>query len=210
MYRFSAITRNLSRSITTRQFNRPLITKPLFGYRWASTSGASSTVDPAESEAFEEMEEGTRLLNEGDLEKAKEHYERSLNIRTTAMGLFNLGVTQFYSKDIPAAIQTWEQSIKLYPSNADAHTNIASAHILSSPSNPEKALHHLQRAKHLSPEDGEIVFNLLTTFSAGHLESALENYQKAKSLGVERAKENVRNVGAKIISEKAKSADEQK
>ena len=113
-------------------------------YRFASTIGTGTTVDPAETEAFEQMEEGTRLLNEGDADGAKKHYERSLDIRTTAMGLFNLGVTQFYEKDISSAIASWEQSIKLYPSNADAHTNIASAHILSSPSNPEKALHHLK------------------------------------------------------------------
>ena len=152
------------------------------------------------------------MLNEGDVDKAKDHYKRSLDIhkqgKTAAMGLFNLGVTQFYTKDIQGAISTWEQSLDIEPTS-DLLSNLASAHILSSPSNPDKALTYLSQARELNPDDAEVAFNLAVVSEAtGQLETALDNYQAAKSLGVERADENVRNVGAKIIAERAKKEQE--
>lgn len=45
--------------------------------------------------------------------------------------------------DVPKAIDAFERSLVLEPS-ADAHTNVASAYILSTPPNAPKAIEHLQ------------------------------------------------------------------
>lgn len=206
MFRFATLARGLNRSVINRPSFKPLST-PL------SLRKASGYPFDPEAQAIDEIEEGTRVLNEGDVERAKECYKRSLDIqkegKTAAMGLFNLGVTQFYTKDIKGAIETWEQSLAIEPTS-DLLSNLASAHILSSPSNPAKALEYLTQARDVNPDDPEVAFNLgVVSEATGQLENALENYQVAKSLGVERAEENVRNVGAKIVSERAKKAQEQ-
>lgn len=89
--------------------------------------------------------------------------------------------------DIPGAIDAFERSLNLEPS-ADAHTNVASAYILSTPPNAAKAIEHLQvchsddlvcnrvmsssgcmvlqKALALAPEDGEINFNMGVIFEA--------------------------------------------
>ena len=43
---------------------------------------------------------------------------------------------------------------------ADTHTNLGAAYILSTPPRPDKALEHLQQALMLSPEDGEVSFEI--------------------------------------------------
>lgn len=42
------------------------------------------------------LEEGTRKLEEGDVQGAKELYKRSVEIKRNASSLFNLGVTHYH------------------------------------------------------------------------------------------------------------------
>lgn len=82
-------------------------------------------------------------------------------------------------------------------------------------------------ASSLSPEDGEIAFNLAAVLEAcGQLEEALEQYRKSKEFGVDRAAMHMRNVSpgnhsypiiephasqvsAKILGKKLKEAEGQ-
>lgn len=152
----------------------------------------------------------------------------SITISSTSTAHFNLGVTQFRLGDLPAAIASFEKSITLsnqeqtaadnsptssdFPpmtSVADAHTNLASCYIMSSPPRPDLAIHHLQTSTQLDPSDGETWFNLGAVFEAcERLLEARDAYGEAEKRGVERARENSRNVGAKILS--AKVATEEK
>ncbi|KAI0765410.1 hypothetical protein C8Q74DRAFT_1220165 [Fomes fomentarius] len=178
---------------------------------WAtSTTPNSSSVNPAEVEAMQCLEEGTQKLEEGDVQAAKALYERSVEIKRTASGLFNLGVTHYHLKEFDDAIAAWKESIALQPSSPDAHTNLASAYIVSPISRPDLALHHLRFASSLAPEDGEIAFNLAAVLEAcGMLEESLEQYKKSKAFGVERAAMHMRNVSAKILGRQLKEAEAQ-
>jgi len=183
--------------------------------RWAtSTSAASSPNDPADYEANKALEAGTKLLEEGDVDGAKAMYRRSVEIKRTASALFNLGVTYYHSKEFSEAINAWEESIHLQPSSPDAHTNLASAYIMSPISRPDLALKHLKIASSLSPDDPEIAFNLAAVLEAcGFLEEALEQYTRSKENGIERAGIHIRNVSAKILGKRMKDAvgnDQQK
>ncbi|KAH9835331.1 uncharacterized protein C8Q71DRAFT_765242 [Rhodofomes roseus] len=179
--------------------------------RWAtSTTEQSTTVDPGEVEALQCLEEGTQKLEEGDVQAAKALYQRSVDIKRTASSLFNLGVTHYHLKEYDEAIAAWKESITLQPSSADAHTNLASAYIISPVSRPDLALHHLHVAASLQPEDPEIAFNLAAVLEAcGQLEEALVYYKRSKEYGVDRAAMHIRNVSAKILGQKMKAAQEE-
>ena len=58
-----------------------------------SDSSALSSQDPAEARSLDLMEEGTHKLEDGDVEGARDAYKRSLEVKKTAAGLFNLGVS---------------------------------------------------------------------------------------------------------------------
>ncbi|CCM01212.1 uncharacterized protein FIBRA_03260 [Fibroporia radiculosa] len=171
---------------------------------WAtSTTPHSSTQDPAEMEALQCLEEGTQKLEQGDVHGAKALYERSVEIKRTASSLFNLGVTHYHLKSYKQAIDAWKESIAFDPSSADAHTNLASAYILRRESRPDLALHHLEVATTLAPDDPEIAFNYAAVLEAcGRLEDALAQYKRSKDNGLERADLYVRNVSAKIFGKK--------
>ncbi|KAJ3731705.1 hypothetical protein DFJ43DRAFT_1132240 [Lentinula guzmanii] len=182
--------------------------------RYASSTTPHSTAsDPAEIEAINCLEQGTRLLEEGDVEGAKRLYARSAEINRNASSLYNLGVTYYHLKDFDAAITSWQESIALQPSSPDAHTNLANAYILSPLPRPDLALHHL-RFVHcvdtllvsLTPEDPEIAFNLAAVLEATeNLEESLEYYKKCEAYGIERAKMHIRNVTAKLLARRVQS-----
>ncbi|KII85813.1 hypothetical protein PLICRDRAFT_44226 [Plicaturopsis crispa FD-325 SS-3] len=189
---------------------RRIVSTQNIARRWAtSTTEHSSVTDPAKPEAEQCLAQGTMKLEEGDVEGAKALYKRSVEIRRNASSLFNLGVTHYHLKEFDEAIAAWKESISLQPTSADAHTNLASAYIISPQSRPDLALHHLSIAASLQPEDPEIAFNLAAVLEAtGRLEEALENYKRSERYGVERAAVHIRNVSAKILGQKLKSADE--
>jgi len=174
--------------------------------RWAtSTTNHSSTSDPAEAEAVQCLEHGTQQLEAGGVPAAKALYQRSVEIKRNASSLFNLGVTHYHMKEFDEAIASWKESIALQPASPDAHTNLASAYIISPVSRPDLALHHLNIAASLSPEDPEIAFNLAAVLEAtGRLEEALVHYKRSEEHGVERAAVHIRNVSAKILGQKMK------
>ena len=56
------------------------------------TSDPASPSDPSLDRALDLIENGTRALEEGDLEAARVNYKHSLGIKETSGGWFNLGV----------------------------------------------------------------------------------------------------------------------
>ncbi|OCB86419.1 TPR-like protein [Sanghuangporus baumii] len=178
-----------------------------------STTPHSTTTDPAEAEAQLCLEKGTQKLEEGDIEGAKALYQRQLTSSLLVL-LFRSMTLQFLNniqEEFDDAIAAWKESIELQPSSPDAHTNLASAYIISPVSRPDLALHHLRIASSLAPEDPEIAFNLAAVLEAcGRLEEALTYYKRSKANGVDRAEVHIRNVSAKILGKRMKEAEEGK
>jgi len=190
---------------TISHLHRTYFTRRRFA---TSTSPHSTASDPAEVQANQCLEQGTQKLEEGDIEAAKALYQRSVEIQKTASSLFNLGVTHYHLKEYDDAIYAWKESIALQPSSPDAHTNLASAYIISPVARPDLALQHLHIASSLAPEDPEIAFNLAAVLEAcGRLEDALTYYKRSKDFGVERAALHIRNVSAKIFGKKLKETE---
>ncbi|KAL7411408.1 hypothetical protein BDY24DRAFT_138432 [Mrakia frigida] len=162
-----------------------------------------STTDPSPEHTFL-VEQGTQAVEEGNYKEAKRCYEEALKIERNGTVLFNKGVVEYCLKDHESAISSWLESIAFEPENADAHTNLASAYILSTPPKGDFAEKHLRAALSLNPLDPEISFNLAAVLEArGQLQEALSMYERARGLGVERAEQNVRSLGAKIVAAQA-------
>lgn len=166
-----------------------------------STTPTSSALDPADEESQRFLEEGTTHLEAGDLEAAKKSYQRSLEIKRNSSALFNLGVCYYHDRNLDGAIAAWNESLELAPESADAHTNLASAYVLSKPSRPDLAVSHLKTAASITPEDPEIQYNLAAVLEAcEQLEEALVAYKRALEGGIQRADQNIRNCSAKLLS----------
>ncbi|KAK7445416.1 hypothetical protein VKT23_014833 [Stygiomarasmius scandens] len=210
-----ALLRSLGRTHAMHSFLRSRPSNflgPATFRRYAtSTTPHSSAVDPAEQEALRCLEQGTLLLEGGDVNGAKDMYKRSVEIHRNASALYNLGVTFYHLKDFDQAIAAWKESIEMQPSSPDAHTNLASAYVISPLPRPDLALHHLHTAAKLAPKDPEIAFNLAAVLEAtGRLEEALEQYKRSEAYGVDRATVHIRNVSAKILSKRAQEKSGEK
>lgn len=110
--------------------------------------------DPAESEAQKLLESGTHALEMGDMERAKGAYRKSVEVHENASAYYNLGICQYQERtsrechsltpdNLPGAIESWTHALRLAPDSPDAHTNLASAYIMSKPPQADKALEHL-------------------------------------------------------------------
>ncbi|SPC65039.1 uncharacterized protein UHOD_00085 [Ustilago sp. UG-2017b] len=180
--------------------SRTILTRRTYA---TSTTPTSTSLDPAEEESQRFLEEGTTHLESGDLTSAAASYRRSLSIKRNSSALFNLGVCLYHDRDLPAAIEAWNESLELSPDSADAHTNLASAYVLSKPSRPDLAVHHLKTAAGITPEDPEIQYNLAAVLEAcEQLEDALVAYKRALEGGISRAEQNIRNCSAKLLAAK--------
>lgn len=169
--------------------------------RATSASPTSSIKNPAEEESQRNLEIGTAALEAGNVKDAKLSYERAISIFETPSAHFNLGVCHYHEKDIDSAIQSWKSTLRLSPDSADAHTNLASAYVMSVPSRPDLAIEHLKQAAAITPEDAEVQFNLGAVLEAcEQLDESIKAYERAHKGGIERAKENIRNVNAKILA----------
>ncbi|ORX37227.1 hypothetical protein BD324DRAFT_650833 [Kockovaella imperatae] len=165
-----------------------------------STSEPPSSTDPSFAKALRLLEDGTRLIESGDVQGALEKYKESVNVKETSGGYFNLGVCEYTQNNHPGAIKAWERSIALTPS-ADAYTNLASAYIMMKPPQAALAIKHLTSALELTPDDPEVAFNLAAILeSTGNLEASLKMYERAEKGGIERAGQNIRSVSAKILA----------
>ncbi|GAA6035676.1 hypothetical protein JCM8097_004965 [Rhodosporidiobolus ruineniae] len=196
----------------------------------STTSGPSSSFDPQTVAAQEALDEGTEALQTGDFATAEQAYQKSVGIKETSIGYYNLGVVQYQLQRLPAAIASFEKSLSLTPPGvkvtlpdptaplpeltpaqiilADTHTNLGAAYILSQPPRPEKALEHLQKALMVNPDDGEVCFNLAAVLEAtGELDEALVAFERAHKLGIQRAEVNIRNVQAKLVGKKREEAE---
>ena len=86
------------------------------------------------------------------------------------------------------AIRSFERSLEFEPNQADAHTNIASAYLMLK--NVPEAIKHLEQASNFNPLDGEIQYNLGVVYEAtGELDAAKTRFERAETLGVDKAQE---------------------
>ncbi|KAJ3090172.1 hypothetical protein HK102_004476 [Quaeritorhiza haematococci] len=175
----------------------------------ASSPNPSISLDPVTEKAQHWFEEGGKRWNAGDVAGALEAYEKSCWSKGTADAYFNVGNCNYALGKFEKAITGWERSLSLDPHRADAHVNLANTYALHL-KDIDRATTHYEAAIRIQPKDGEIHFNYAVVLdSMGHLEKAIEHYNKAVESGIERANQNLRNAVAKVKS-KGKAKEEGK
>lgn len=78
--------RTYSRQLQLTMHCGDLLTRAVYRLGWATTSADASSFpnDPADAEAQKYLEEGTKILEDGDVDSAKVMYLRSVEIKKTA------------------------------------------------------------------------------------------------------------------------------
>lgn len=106
-----------------------------------------------------------------------------------------------HAEDLAGAIESWEHALRISPDSPDAHTNIASAYIMSKPPQADKAIHHLtyvlqflrqygcvaksgRRRDPLQSGYGARSMYVVFTYAGEQLEPAIQAYKKAKDSGI--------------------------
>ena len=119
------------------------------------------------------------------------------NNENLASSHYNLGLAYYLEKQPTLALQEWKKSIAIEP-QVDALVNLANAYLLDKKS--DVAIRYYEQAIELSPDDGQVHFNLGAAYeSNGHMEKALNAYREARDYGIEEAQAHFRNVAAKLL-----------
>ncbi len=137
-------------------------------------------------------------------QEARTLFQQSIAIEPSSDGYYNLGNCHFILGDSTAALENWQLSLS--KPSSDAFVNIAN--VLARKGQLADALVNFQKAAELDPEDGQIHYNHgVVLESASKLEEAIESYQKARKLGVNRADVNLRNALAKLAGKQLDSPE---
>ena len=127
----------------------------------------------------EELQPIIQLYTEGELHKALFQTNQMLERLTNSAALLdlaaacNLGLTQF-----KAAINNYEQLLKITPNNSEAHNNLG--YCLYKIGILESAIDSYKQAVLIKPDFAQAYYNLgLTYFDAGKIEAAIDSYKKA-------------------------------
>ncbi|KAL1927060.1 hypothetical protein VTP01DRAFT_5023 [Rhizomucor pusillus] len=149
------------------------------------------------ADAEQQIKQGTEYLNQGSIDMAMNSYHKSVQLAPSAAGYFNIGVCYFQMGKHRDAIEAFEKSLEFQPNQADAHTNIASAHLMLK--NVNEAVRHLEQASNFNPLDGEIQYNLGCVYEAtGNLDGARTRFERAEMLGISKAKEALEKLAKKL------------
>ncbi|KAJ2356956.1 hypothetical protein IWW50_002920 [Coemansia erecta] len=148
-------------------------------------------------QAQESMSRGASALTQGNAPAALPYLEHALRLHPTADTHYNMGICRYMLNDVDQAIEHWQMSVTMDPTQADAYVSLGNAYFLSK-KDTKRAIEFMTKAMELAPKDPEIQFNLACVHeSAGDLESAIMLYDRAVSYGLEKAQAYLRNAIAK-------------
>jgi Flp pilus assembly protein TadD len=128
---------------------------------------------------------GVAHMNQGDLEKAIEHFRKAVTIRPHyANAHYNLGTIFITKNKIQEAIGHLLEAVRLVPDNLDALNNLASALIMDK--RYKEAIAYLDKALEIDPDFAQLHNNYGYAHRlAGNLEMALQHLQKAIQINPE-------------------------
>ncbi|RKP35323.1 hypothetical protein BJ085DRAFT_23224 [Dimargaris cristalligena] len=177
----------------------------------SATSPPPSGQSPSTSQtqADSSLAAGAEAFQAGNLTDALVHFQASVDASPSSAAYYNIGVCHYQLQQFPEAATAWDHSLELDPHRADVHLNLASVAFMHLKDTP-RALEHLAAASRMDPQDGEIFYNYGCILeSTGQLAQAIEKYQQAVDLGIERAKVNLRNAMARAMQQKAADSNKQ-
>lgn len=140
---------------------------------WRSTISK----DPKSWMAYNNL--GVVQLEKGNLERAIDDYERSLELHPEyPEALYNLGSALLQKGETDKAIALCEEALRLQPTDVDAHVVLGNA--LMTKEEVDRAITHYREALKLRPDDSNAHHNLgIALQHQGQNEEAAREFQKA-------------------------------
>jgi TolB-like protein/DNA-binding SARP family transcriptional activator/Tfp pilus assembly protein PilF len=119
------------------------------------------------------------------LEKARDILQELISRRPTdSRAQHYMGLVHGARGNLPGALESFERSVQLNPSNAGAHAHIG--HALSRMGRPAEGLEHLRYAIRLSPRDPNLAYWLefvgCAELELDRVQSAIENFRRSTAL----------------------------
>ncbi|KAI9269849.1 hypothetical protein BY458DRAFT_510615 [Sporodiniella umbellata] len=149
------------------------------------------------SDAEEQIKIGSEYMLKGSIDLAMNSYHKSVSIAPSGTGFFNIGVCYFQMGKYKDAINSFERSLEYTPNSADAHTNIASAHLMLK--DTKQAIKHLEQASNFNPLDGEVQYNLACVYEAtGRIDDAKTRFERAEMMGIDKAQSALEKIKKKL------------
>ena len=153
-----------------------------------------------------EMDKASSALNEKNLNEARKHLKKALEIApSNPDALYLLGVVEFADKDKGAAEKDFEQVLKLYPGHAGALLMLGQTKLESG--EKQEAVVLLEKAVAASPSKW-LAHELLAFAYArtGQTDKALAEARKTEELNKERVP-SMRLLEAKILAKQGKTEE---
>ena len=132
------------------------------GFATTSSDPASST-DPSFSRALNLLGEGTRLIEEGDVEGALSKYKESVKVKETSGGFFNLGVSFTASRRLDSADRS-SSGLRIY---SECVTRRYVGRVLILPGNHPAAIDAWEKSIKLGPSADAYTSALLLEMKFG-------------------------------------------
>jgi tetratricopeptide (TPR) repeat protein len=141
---------------------------------------------------------GRAWMEQGDLARAIDCFERSLALRLSAKTLANLGTAHARLGDPAAAEGFYRRSLEVNPGLADVHFSLGNA--LRLQGRTDEAIHEYEKAARQDPSSEEALVNLGSCLLAsGRAEEALERFQQALLLPPSTVLENLQAARALLV-----------
>jgi tetratricopeptide (TPR) repeat protein len=136
-------------------------------------------------QALQFWQQGNTAFQQGNVQDAESHYERSLRLARTPAALNNLAVVLLASNRAETALQRCEQACELDPEHLDAWLNRGRA--LLALKQFAEALASFDQAVALQPNMlAPWICRAQASMQMGHFEAAIQNYNAALSLNSKR------------------------
>lgn len=132
------------------------------------------------------------MFKNGNMEKAVEFYQKSLNVKKNSRAFFNLAQIAASVGNSDYAIRFYEQMLEIQPRDAYAHAQVGSFYLKKG--DIERAYEHLSRARELDVNLPSIHYNLGLIFEyLGQRDDAKKSFEEALRLDPtdEQAKEKL-------------------
>src|SRR2546422_62253 len=114
--------------------------------------------------ASEHVNQGTKSLEEGNVDAAIEHYQKAVALNPEDEDAhYNLGLAYARKGDARAAEEQYREALRIYPEYSEAHNNLGN--LLAAQGKLEEAVTHLKEAVSISPTDAAAQNNLGTALA---------------------------------------------
>lgn len=151
-------SRHIHRSLLARIEDWSLVVLLTFASTLPTAAQQRSTHDSSKASQSEtQFHEAQELLTEGRLDEAKQNVETRLAVKPSVEGYNLLGIINVTQKNYPAALEAFEQALKLDVNSVKTHINLANFYVATG--KPDLAEKEFKASLALAPANNDANYN---------------------------------------------------